>query len=135
MNDKAFLDTNILLYAAGDADPRQVIAGEIIATGGVISVQVLNEFVNVGRRKFQWPWPKIEEALASFRTLLERPLSLTVATHERAFAIARRHHLHIYDALIVASAAEADCGLLLTEDMADGMSIGGVTIRNPFRTA
>jgi len=70
--------------------------------------------------------------LTEIRALLDPPLPLTVATHESAVALARRYRLHIYDALIVASAAEAGCGELLTEDMSDGMTIGGVTIRNPF---
>jgi predicted nucleic acid-binding protein len=135
MSDKLFLDTNILLYAVGDDDPRRAIAEELVAAGGVISVQTLNEFVSAGRGKFRWPWPRIEEALASFRTLLDPPLPLTADTHESAVGIARRYRLHIYDALIVASAAGSRCDLLLTEDMADGTRIAGVTIRNPFRVA
>ncbi len=135
MSVKPFLDTNILLYAAGDDDPRKSIAEDLTAAGGVISVQVLNEFVSAGRGKFRWPWPQIEVALASFRTLLDPPLPVTVEAHDNAVAIARDHRLNIYDALIVASAAEAGCRLLLTEDLADGTTIGGVTIRNPFRAA
>lgn len=135
MNGKPFFDTNVLVYAVAIDEPRTAIARALLAAGGKISVQVLNEFVSVVRGKFRKNWSLAEAALTEVRALLDPPLSLTIDTHERAVAIARRHHLHIYDALIVASAAEADCGLLLTEDMADGMSIGGVTIRNPFRTA
>jgi predicted nucleic acid-binding protein len=132
MIEKRFLDTNILLYAAGDDHPRRIIAEKLVAAGGLISVQILNEFVSAGRGKFRWPWPRIEEALASFGALLEPPLALTPDNHDAGVRIARRYHLHIYDALIVASAAEAGCKLLLTEDMGDGMTIAGVTIRNPF---
>src|SRR5262249_22079281 len=126
MSAKPFLDTNILLYVAGDNDPRQRIAEDLTAAGGVISVQVLNEFVSAGRTKLHWRWPQIEVALASFQALLDPPLPLTIATHQAAVALARRYLFNIYDALIVASAIEAECPVLLTEDMADGVTLGGV---------
>jgi predicted nucleic acid-binding protein len=135
MNGKPFLDSNILLYTVGSDDPRKAIAETVTAAGGVISVQVLNEFVNVARKKLRRSWPEIEAALDEFRVLLNAPLPLTVATHDSAVALSRRYRLSFYDALIVASAAEAGCRLLLSEDMADGMTVGGVTIRNPFRAA
>lgn len=133
MNGKPFLDSNILLYTVSNDDPRRAIAEAVTAAGGLISVQVLNEFVNVARKKLHRSWPEIEAALDEFRVLLDPPLPLTVATHESSVALSRRYRLSFYDALIVASAAEAGCQLLLTEDMADGMQIGGLTISNPFR--
>lgn len=132
MNGKPFLDSNVLIYTVSDDDPRKATAEELIAAGGLISVQVLNEFVSVASKKLRRSWPEIEAALAELRALLDPPLPLTLATHESAVALARRYRLSFYDALIVASAAEAGCRELLTEDMADGMTIGGVTIRNPF---
>jgi predicted nucleic acid-binding protein len=108
---------------------------ELVATGGKTSVQVLNEFVAVLRRKWRWSWVDIDEALAGLRDLLDPPLPLTMQTHEAAMSLARQHNFNIYDALIVAAALRAKCRLLLTEDMADGMTIGELTIRNPFRAA
>lgn len=55
MPDKAFFDTNILIYAIAANDPRSQHAEELLAAGGAISVQVLNEFASVARRKLQMP--------------------------------------------------------------------------------
>jgi len=52
---KPFLDTNILVYAVLSDDPRCPTAELLLATGGTIGVQVLNEFANVARGKFKWP--------------------------------------------------------------------------------
>jgi predicted nucleic acid-binding protein len=133
MNDKLFFDTNILVYAIAIDEPRTTIARQLLTGGGKISVQVLNEFTSVFRRKFRKSWAVTEAALAEVRALLDPPLPLTVETHDAAIAIARRYQLNFYDALIVASALEADCSVLLTEDMHDGMAVEGLTIRNPFR--
>jgi predicted nucleic acid-binding protein len=135
MTGEPFFDTNVLVYAVAVNEPRTAIARRLLSTGGTISVQVLNEFANVMRSKFRKSWSLTETALAEMRELLDPPLTLTLATHESAVALSRRYRLHIYDALIVASAAEARCDVLLTEDMADGTTIGAVTIRNPFRAA
>jgi predicted nucleic acid-binding protein len=133
MNGKPFLDSNILIYTVSGDDRRKALAGELTAGGGIISVQVLNEFVNVARKKLRRSWPDIEAALAQFRIVLDPPLPLTMVTHESGVRLARRYRLSFYDSLIVASAMEARCDLLLSEDMADGTTIGGVTIHNPFR--
>ena len=108
----------------------------MLAGGGTISVQILNECANVARRKLGWPWPDIAEALSAFRVLLGEPGPLTVATHETALEIARRDGLAFYDALVVAAALEAGCSTLLSEDMQDGQVIAGrLAIRNPFKQA
>jgi predicted nucleic acid-binding protein len=133
MNDKPFFDTNIIVYAIAIDEPRTAIARRLLSTGGRISVQVLNEFASVFRGKFRKSWSVTEAALAEVQALLDPPLPLTVETHEMAIALAREHNFHIYDALIVASALQAGCSTLLTEDMADGTTIGNLTIRNPFR--
>ncbi len=133
MSADVFLDTNILVYAAAKNDSRAEIATALLAKGGRISVQVLNEFAAVARRKLSWPWPDVAEALAAFRVLCPEPLAISVATHEAALAIAQREGLGVYDSLIVASAIEAGCSTLLSEDMQDGRTIAGtLTILNPF---
>jgi predicted nucleic acid-binding protein len=134
MNAEVFLDTNILVYAVAKNDPRAEIATALVAQGGRISVQVLNEFAAIARRKLKWPWPDVVEALAAFRALCPEPLPIRVATHEAALAIAQQDGWSFYDALIVASAIEAGCATLLSEDMQDGRTIpGGLTIKNPFK--
>ena len=129
-----FFDTNVLLYAVKPADPRAERARRLLADGGIISVQALNEFSNVARRKLGQPWGEINEKLGAVRALCEvKPL--TVATHERALALAERYGYQIYDALHLASALESGCSILYTEDMQHGQQIEGLTIRNPFEAA
>ena len=135
MNAKPFLDTNILVYAFTTGDRRNTIALNLLDDGGVVSVQVLNEFVNVSRRKLRFQWAEVESALSALRTMLGPPLPLTVDLHELAITLARDHRLAFYDALIVAAASRANCAILLTEDMQHGRSIEGLTIRNPFLVA
>jgi len=134
MNGKAFFDTNVLIYAALRNDPRSERAEELLAASGVISVQVLNEFVSVARRKHQMPWGPLRIALQSIRTLCPEVVPIKVETHELAVTIAERYAYKIYDSLIVASALESKCGTLYSEDLQDGQLIDGrMTIRNPFR--
>ena len=64
---KPFLDTNVLVYAVLSDDPRCPTAERLLAAGGTISVQVLNEFANVARGKLKWPWPDIEAMLVLVR--------------------------------------------------------------------
>jgi predicted nucleic acid-binding protein len=130
----AFFDTNLLVYAALQPDPRSDRARDLLARGGVVSVQVLNEFANVARRKLGRPWPEVKQALADIRALCPPPLPLTVATHEAALGVAERLGYRLYDSLIMASALEAGCATLYSEDMQDGQVVEGrLTIRDPFR--
>ena len=135
MNVKPFLDTNILVYAFTRGDPRSTIAEKLLGDGGVVSVQVFNEFVNVARRKLRFQWPEVEGALHALRTILDPPIPLTIDLHESAITVAREHRLAFYDALIVAAASRANCAVLFTEDMQDGRRMGALTIRNPFLAA
>jgi predicted nucleic acid-binding protein len=128
----AFFDTNVLVYAALQPDQRSEAAREVLHRGGIVSVQVLNEFAAVARRKLRRPWPEITTALTALRTLLPPPIPLTLATHEAAVVLAARHGLAIHDALIVAAALEAGCDTLLTKDLQHGQRIERLTIRNPF---
>jgi predicted nucleic acid-binding protein len=134
MSAKAFLDTNVLIYAFASDDPRGPKAEELVAAGGVVSVQVLNEFVNVCRHKLKIDWSRIEVALDIAKNLLDPPMPLTLELHEIAIVFAREHRLPIYDSLIVAAAIAAGCPILYTEDMQHGRKIGGVIIRNPFES-
>ena len=130
----AFFDTNILVYAA-TSDAKRQIANECLGRRGLASVQVLNEFVHVARRKLGHDWPHIEFALGLFRASLDDVVPLTLNTHAGAVALAREHGLSFYDALIVAAALEAGCDTLYTEDMQHGRKCGGLVIINPFSEA
>lgn len=133
MPAERFIDTDILIYAFAANDARSAQAEAELAIGGVISVQVLNEFTNVARRQLAWDWAQIEASLDAIDEILGKAMPLTVGIHARAVEIARDHTLTFYDALIVAAALEARCHLLLSEDMQHGQQLGDLTIHNPFR--
>lgn len=128
-----FFDTNVVLYLLS-ADPAKADrAEELLAIGGIISVQVLNEFAAVASRKLGMSWPEIREVLAQIRVVCPvEPISAD--THDRALQVVERYGLSIYGALIVAAALMAGCTTLYSEDMQDGQVIERqLTIRNPFR--
>ena len=127
----AFFDTNILVYAQ-QMDGKGDRARALFAGGGKLSVQVLNEFTAVSRRKQGRDWREIDEAVADVLTIVDPPLPLTLDLHHSARSLAQDHQLSFYDALIVATAIEAGCDTLFSEDMQHGRSIGGLSIVNPF---
>jgi predicted nucleic acid-binding protein len=128
----AFLDTNVLLYLLSEDASKADRAENLLADGGVISVQVLNEFAAVASRKLGLSWPEIRELLETAQSLC-RVEPLTVATHERGLAIAERYGFSVYDSLIVCSALLAGCRVLWTEDLQDGQRIDDqLTVKNPF---
>jgi predicted nucleic acid-binding protein len=101
-----FFATNVLVYAQR-AVPHSAVARAVLSEGGVISVQVLNEFTNVLRRKLRRSCDEIEEVLDDVAMLLPPPLALTAATHRVALGISRDAGYAFYDSLILASALEA----------------------------
>jgi predicted nucleic acid-binding protein len=130
-----FFDTNIVLYLLSADTAKADRAEELLARGGTISVQVLNEFVAVASRKLRMPLIEVREVLAQVRAVCAVE-PLTIETHERALHIAERYGLAIYDALVVSAALLAGCKTLHSEDMQDGQVIERqLTIRNPFATS
>lgn len=128
-----FFDTNVLLYLfSGDA-AKADRAEALLAAGGVISVQVLNEFASVASRKLALSWVEIQAVLRDMRCLCTA-VPLTVESYEHGLALAQRYGFPLYDAMVVASAMEAGCTTLWSEDFQDGLRVDGVlTVRNPFR--
>jgi predicted nucleic acid-binding protein len=131
----SFFDTNVLVYLASGDAAKADRAEAVIAAGGAISVQVLNEFTNVARRKMRMSWADLHAFLTLLRGLLTvHPLTLEV--HETGLEFAERYGFSTYDAMIAASALHAGCDTLWSEDMQDGMVVGeGLKIINPFRAA
>jgi predicted nucleic acid-binding protein len=129
----SFFDTNVLLYVASGDPAKADRAEELIHTGGVISVQELNEITNVAHRKMGLAWTETRAFLSMLRNLL--PVQpLTIDIHETGLALAQRYGLSSWDAMIAASALHADCDTLWSEDMQDRMVLGGrLRIANPFR--
>ena len=127
-----FFDTSVLLYLLSDDQAKAERAEALLASGGVVSVQVLNEFASVAARKARMSLPEIREAMVGIRAVCSaRPLDSE--THERGLDIAERFGFSIYDSLILAAAKLAGCGIVYSEDMQDGQSVEGITVRNPFR--
>jgi predicted nucleic acid-binding protein len=128
-----FFDTNVVLYLLSADTAKADRAEELLAIGGVISVQVLNEFAAVALRKLGMSWAEIRDVLAQVRVVCPvEPMSAD--THDRAVQVAERYGLSTYDALIVAAALLAGCTTLYSEDMQDGQVIERqLTIQNPFK--
>lgn len=132
MTGKALLDSNVVLYAYSD-DARADRADELLTEGPAISVQTLNEFVNVARRKLKLNDDEVEDALADIIIACKPIHAITLSTHVAAFGLSCRYGFKIYDALIVAVALEAGCDTVFSEDMQDGLVVEGrLTIRDPF---
>lgn len=127
-----FIDTNVLLCVASGDPAKAEKAQAILAAGGVISVQVLNEIANIARRKMRLSWSETHAFLSTVRALLDVE-DLTVSVHDTALRVAERYQLSTYDSLIVASALVAGCDTVLSEDMQNDLTIDGVLrITNPF---
>jgi len=133
---RVFLDTNVLVYADDeDAGEKTVVARSLVREalttgGGVISTQVLKEYYVVATRKLG-----ISEADAHrrIRVLSTLPVvEVRVADIDAAIGLSRLNTISFWDALVVHSASAAGCSELLTEDLNDGQTIGGVRIKNPF---
>jgi predicted nucleic acid-binding protein len=126
-----FYDTNILLYLASGDVGKADAAERALAAGGSISVQVLNEFTHVARRKMGFSFAETRDFLFALRGLLT-VVPLTVSVYERGVALAERYGFSVYDAMIVAAAQESGCDVLFTEDLQGGMQIDGLSIINPL---
>src|SRR6266542_4064057 len=114
--DDTFFDTNVVVYLFSADSAKADRAEEVLARGGRISVQVLNELVAFARCKLGMSWREILQVTAHLRTIC--PVTpLTVETHARGIQIARRLGLSISDGTIFASALLSACATLSTEDM------------------
>ena len=132
---KTFFDTNVLLYLLSEDEAKADQVEELLKDGGVISVQVLNEFAAVASRKLGLSWREIKNILGPIRAICEiRPV--VVETHDRAIEIADRYGFSFYDATIVASALHCGCKILYSEDFQHGQLIAHqLRIRNPFMSS
>jgi predicted nucleic acid-binding protein len=128
----SFLDSNIVLYLASEDLAKADRAQELVAEGGTISVQVLNEIANVSRRKMGLSWAETHNFLLMIRGLLEvKPI--TIEIHDVGISLAERYQLSVYDSMIVSAALSAGCDTLLSEDLQDGLLINGrLRVLNPF---
>ena len=127
----SFFDTNILFYLLSNDAEKADRAERLLASGGVVSVQVLNEFASVASRKLAMTIPEIREFLSVIRAVCIVK-SLDIETHELGLDLAERWGFSIYDGFIIAAAVRAGCSIVYTEDMKHEQAVGRLTIRNPF---
>ena len=127
-----FVDTNLLLYLLSADNAKADRAEETLAGGGMLSVQVLNEFAAVASRKLRMSIPEIREILTTIRAVC-RVVPISEETHDLGLHVAERYRLSIYDSMVVASALMSGCSELLSEDLQQQRRIEDqLIIRNPF---
>jgi predicted nucleic acid-binding protein len=136
MPARTFFDTNILIYADDQATPAKrrralkLVAEHRLSRTGVVSLQVLQEYFVTVTRKLG-----VDAAIA--RRKVELIAEFDVASPDvldilAAIDLHRLHGIRFWDALIVRSAKQSGCGVLLSEDMQNAREIDGVEIVNPF---
>jgi predicted nucleic acid-binding protein len=137
MSVKAFIDTNILvyLYSADQPDKRGAAINALSAYECHTSAQVLNEFAHVFSRKLKRPATEVLAAIDEIKAQMAVH-GFSAETVERALSLRDQLNYHYFDCVIVASALEHGCPVLLTEDLDDGHVVNGmVRIKNIFQQA
>jgi predicted nucleic acid-binding protein len=137
MSARSFFDTNVLVYADDESAPvkqrrvRDLFAEHRRAGTGVVSLQVLQEYFVTVTRKLKVDPPAARrkvEILSEFDVAAPE-----VADILAAIDLHRLHGFSFWDALVLRSAHQSGCRVLLTEDFQDGREIDGIQIVNPFR--
>jgi predicted nucleic acid-binding protein len=133
---KVALDTNVIAYAEGvdGAEPQlraKAVIASIPAISIILPVQVLSELYRVLLRKLKWSRPDIEVAVSQWADF-HAVADVTLRRYRQAVSLATNHQFNIFDAVILATAADTGCRLLLSEDMQDGFTWSGCTVCNPF---
>jgi predicted nucleic acid-binding protein len=139
MSARFFLDTNIFVYSFDTSAPVKAkkalaLVRQAVDTGrGIVSDQVVQEFLNVALRRFPQPFTvaEAEQYLVTvFRPLLA--IHSSPALYQEALRLTGKHRLAWYDSLVVAAALEGECKTLFTEGLQDGREVEGLKIENPF---
>lgn len=137
MSDERFtLDTNILVYSIDlRAADRHELAKQIIRRAALrpclLAVQAISEFYAAVTRKRMMQQPEASRVANDLMDLFPT-VPASASAVRAALAIAVNGQASYWDALLVATAAEAGCTTILTEDLADGSRLFGVRILNPF---
>jgi predicted nucleic acid-binding protein len=140
MNAKYFIDTNIFVYSFDNRQPSKkeramALIQEALKTGaGIISTQVIQEFLNVATQKFAIPM-KIEGAKTYLRLVLNPLCQIypSLALYESCLEIQAETKYSFYDSLIIAAAVQGRCDVLYSEDLQDGREVRGVKFVNPYQ--
>ena len=132
MPAKVFIDTNIVIYALGQTSTKTALAAPLFTEHPTISTQVLSETANVALRKLALPIAETRKLITTLESLCRVEVIKPACIH-RAIDIVERYGFSWFDSLIVATALEAGCDTLYTEDLQHGQVIEGkLTVINPF---
>ncbi len=139
MSDKYFIDTNIFIYSFDTENQkkrdtaRNLIADSLENSTGIISYQVIQEFLNAATRRFATPLTFIDAQ--RYLNIVLEPLCEVFSSLElfhQCLEIMDQWRYQFYDSLIIASASQAGCGVLYSEDLQHDQKIMNLTIKNPF---
>lgn len=137
MSAKRFsLDSNLLVYFFDPRDPhKQVLAQQIVVAAAahdcVLALQAVGEFYTVTTRKKVLTTSLAGQEALNFLSTFPS-FQASSDCHRIAVREAVAGRFSYWDAVLLASADEAGCAVLLSEDMKDGAKLGGITVRNPF---
>ena len=136
MASRSFIDTNILIYAEASDEPvKQKVALALLkqlyeGASGVLSTQILQEYCNVALKKLKLPPSYIRQQLDVYEQF--EVVQVTSSIIRTGIDLHQTRSIAFYDAIVVATARAAGCGLLFSEDMNSGELIDGVRVSNPF---
>ncbi|MCF0039334.1 PIN domain-containing protein [Dyadobacter fanqingshengii] len=130
---KVALDTNILIYLYDFSDEKKRHISELLlAVRPAISAQVISEYLNVTKRLQKLPKLEVLEKCVKLLAFCDI-IPLNVKTMEKALLLLRKHDFQMFDSIIIASALEANCSILYSEDLQHNQLIENkLTIVNPF---
>ena len=140
MKQKFFLDTNIIIYAFHKSlESKSKIAKNLLIQGvksnkGVISFQVIQEFINASTKKFKQRF-KTEDLIKFVGVHLNKMFEIypDIELYKEAILISDLNKIGFYDSLIIVAAKKAKCKKLYSEDLNHGQIIDGVEVVNPFK--
>jgi predicted nucleic acid-binding protein len=128
----SFFDTSVLLYLLSDDPFKADRIENLLAAGGVTSVQVLNEFAVVALRKLRMPLNEVREILDTIRRVCAVE-PITIETHDRGLAVCERYRFSLYDSMLVATALISGAKILYSENLQNGQVIDDqLRVTNPF---
>jgi len=136
MQDKAFLDSNILiyLYTEDDDSKRSIAQLKLNENICITSIQALNETSNVLGRKFSLNHTEVKALLDNIETVCDEVLLTNRKTIDNALVLTDRYGFSFFDSLMLSSALEGGCNVIYSEDMSDGQVIEKtLKIVNPFK--
>ena len=132
MPGKAFIDTNIVIYALGPISSKARAASRLFVDIPVISTQVLSETANIANKKFKMPLPDIRRLITTLESICQVEI-IFPPTITAALDLMEQYRFSWFDSLILATALQAGCDILYTEDLQHNQTIHGqLKVINPL---